>query len=619
MMAQFILQIQSAMIKPDANPLGYWQPAAFWSAQFMDAGVSVENALVVDLQQIAETLAICRVRLCFTYFFLVACPSRRVLDPADFKPMKQAIKTIIFSLLIALSASLAAAPDGYSINSDSGSAFTDSLFRIDLATGQQTRLGFVRSLGQTRLDVEGLAFAPDGTLYGVDDESLKLFPLNTDNGQVISSEEVTLTGLPGAGGNDFGMTFACDGKLYVTSASDDSLYQVTLGGQATRIGSVGSLGTNINSLAAWGNPVELYGLGDGGLNGGGPASLYSINPANGTKTLKGQLGGGVALYDQAGLAFDNSGQLWAITDRSQSLTPMPSQILKVDKNNGTASLISSTTGETGFESLAITLPRGCGGGSEGDRATFTVQSRFVDLNNITPVTLDISCNTGLILDQSKTVLPNQGLNGAFEVSFVVSDFGSTALNCSVSQRATNGYNHSYTCLGESECAAAQSTTNCSFSNVAAGTDNLCQVQSYPNAVPFTVIKEWLFEAEDIGETDFAHINFECQNVYGGDGTANGDSMYWTWNVEGNSQRVASIQPSYKGNTHCRATESNTFSAVETENGCGDWLPVLIGDSSNSCTIRNTVFLEGIPTLSDYGRWLMALLLLGVGLVAIRRF
>lgn len=568
--------------------------------------------------QTADPPSECTVRLCFTYFFLIAYPSRRVLDPADFKPMKQATKTIIFTLLIAFSASLTAAPDGYSINSDSGSSFGDSLYRIDLATGQLTRLGFVRSLGQTRLDVEGLAFAPDGTLYGIDDESLKLFPLNTDNGQVLNSEEVTVSGIPGGGGNDFGMTFACDGNLYVTSASDQSLYRVALNGQATRIGVVGSLGTKINGLAAWGNPVELYGLSEGNLNGTGPSSLYSINLTDGTKTLQGQLSGGFAPFDQAGLAFDNSGQLWAITDRSQLLTPLPSQILQVNKNNGAATVVSSTIGETGFESLAITLPRGCGGSGGGDRATFTVQSRFVDRNDITPVTLDISCNTGLILDQSKTVLPNEGLFGSFEVSFVVSDFGSTPLNCTVSQRAINGYNHSYTCLGESECTEPQSITNCSFNDVAAGTDNLCQVQSYPNAVPFTVIKEWLFAAEDLGETDFANLALECQGVFAGDGYGNSTSMTWNWSVEGNSERTAHIQPDFRGTTQCRATESNAFSAVEAENGCGNWLPVLIGDSSRSCTIRNTVFLEGIPTLNDYGRWLLVLLLLGVGLVAMRR-
>jgi len=532
--------------------------------------------------------------------------------------MKQAIKITILTLLTAVSTSLAAAPVGYRVNSDSPSANHDSLYRIDLATGELTRLGFVRSLNLIKLDVEGLAFAPDGTLYGMDDESMKLFPLNIDNGQIISANEVSLTGFTGAGNNDFGMTFACDNNLYVSSARDDSLYLVGLNGVATRVGAQGGLGGDISALAAWGNPVQLYGLGNGGLNSGGPGNLYSINTATGIATLIGPLGAAAAAYDQAGLSFDSTGQLWAMTDRSQLVTSLPSQILQLNTTNGAATLVSSTTGETGFESLAITLPRGCDTAGGDDRATFTVQSRFVDNNDITPVTLHLSCNTGQILDQTKTVEPNDGVFGEFEVSFVVTSLGSTPLNCTVTQDPPFGYTPSYTCLGESDCVEAQSASNCSFTNVATGTDNLCQVQSYPNAVPFTVIKEWLFEAEEIGEEDYANINFECQNVFDGDGLVNGNLMQWNWAVAGNSERTASIQPDFQGNTRCRATESNTFSAVEAINGCEDWLPVLIGDSSRSCTITNTVFLEGIPTLGDYGRWLMALLLLGVGLVAVRR-
>lgn len=534
--------------------------------------------------------------------------------------MKQAIKTIILVLLTSGSASLAAAPVGYAVNSDSGSSFADSLYRIDLATGQLTRLGFVRSLNTTRIDTEGLAFAPDGTLWGMDDESMKLFPLNIDNGQVITANEVNLTGFTGTGNNDFGMTFACDNNLYASSSRDDSLYKVALNGVATRVGAAGGLGGDISALAAWGNPVQLYGLGNGGLNGGGPGTLYSIDTTTGVATAIGPLGAAASAYDQAGMSFDSAGQLWAMTDRSQSLTPQPNQILQLNTNNGAATLVSSTTGETGFESLAITVPRGCdgGGGGGGDSANFTVQSRFVDGNNITPVTLHLSCNTGLILDQVKTVQPNEGVFGKFEVSFVVTSLGSTPLNCTVTQDAPFGYTPSYTCLGESNCVEAQSANNCSFTDVLAGTDNLCQVQSYPNPVPFTVIKEWLFEAEQIGEQDYANIKFECQNVFDGDGVTTGNLMQWNWSVEGNSQRTANIQPSFLGDTSCRATESNSFSAVEAINGCEDWMSVLIGDSSRSCTITNNVFLEGIPTLGDYGRWLMALLLLGVGMVAVRR-
>ena len=43
---------------------------------------------------------------------------------------------------------------------------------------------------------------------------------------------------------------------------------------------------------------------------------------------------------------------------------------------------------------------------------------------------------------------------------------------------------------------------------------------------------------------------------------------------------------------------------------------LLGTGAD-CTIYNTVFFEGIPTLSQWGMAIMALLMLGVGLVGFR--
>jgi len=40
---------------------------------------------------------------------------------------------------------------------------------------------------------------------------------------------------------------------------------------------------------------------------------------------------------------------------------------------------------------------------------------------------------------------------------------------------------------------------------------------------------------------------------------------------------------------------------------------------DSCTVVNTVFFEGIPTLSQYGMAILALLMLGMGFVGFRRF
>jgi hypothetical protein len=58
-------------------------------------------------------------------------------------------------------------------------------------------------------------------------------------------------------------------------------------------------------------------------------------------------------------------------------------------------------------------------------------------------------------------------------------------------------------------------------------------------------------------------------------------------------------------------------AIEVDNGCDDL--VVSAGHGDSCLITNTVFFEGIPTLNQYGMMLLALLMLGMGMVGFRRF
>ena len=242
--------------------------------------------------------------------------------------MQKFVKMLL-PMLMSFSATLAAAPVGYSINADSPTDNADSLYRIDLATGAETRIAPVRALGLTRIDVEGLAFAADGTLYAADDDTLTFFPLNPDNALVDVANETTIKGLPPTpvlGGNDFGMTFACDGNLYITSVAEGNLYRMDLDGDTHLIGSLG--GVNISALAAYGNPARLYGLGnglDGSLQTDAP-NLYEIDLGNGLANLIGPLQN-AAPYSESGLSFDDAGQLWAITDRRN--LDQPSQIMKI--------------------------------------------------------------------------------------------------------------------------------------------------------------------------------------------------------------------------------------------------------------------------------------------------
>ena len=71
-------------------------------------------------------------------------------------------------------------------------------------------------------------------------------------------------------------------------------------------------------------------------------------------------------------------------------------------------------------------------------------------------------------------------------------------------------------------------------------------------------------------------------------------------------------------TRCRVEENaSNDDAVLVDNGCLDI--ELAAGMGAECTITNTVFYEGIPTLNQYGMAIMALLMLGMGLVGFRRF
>ena len=532
--------------------------------------------------------------------------------------MKQLITTIAIMLLSALSASLAAAPVGYSINSDSGTDNADSLYRIDLATGAETRIGTVKSLGQTRIDVEGLAFAPDGTLYGVDDSSMTLFQLNTGNAQVQTDDEVFISGLPSGGGNDFGLTFACDGNLYLTSIVKGSLYRMDLDGTANLIGSENSLGVKISALAAYGDPVRLYGLGNG-IDADGNVStpnLYRINLTNGKASKIGPLGPAVGDYTEAGLAFDDAVQLWAINDRRQ--LQLPSQIMRINTSTGAASDVQLTA-EAGFESLAITAPSGCAPVGSGEHAEFTVQKRFADGNDITAVNLNISCNTGLPLEQSLTVLPNEGDFGDFEVKFIVEAFADGNLDCEIWEDTPDGYTATYDCQADASCSTSEGSGPCSFQGVGVDDANLCLIQNYVEPVDIRVSRQLLLDSEGNGIEDSARISLFCDNVVDGDGEGNNGSMNWSWIFEGEKDsHTAMVYPRFDGTTICRTEEESISSAIESENSCADPFTVLVGDEIKPCKVISTVFFEGIPTLNQYGLILFSALMLMTGLLASRR-
>jgi len=524
-----------------------------------------------------------------------------------------------------------AAPDGYSINSDSDNDVThDSLYSIDLANGSETRIGPILSQGQFRSDVEGLALSPDGTLYGVDDDRLTLFPINTATGAVISGQEVFVSGIPGGGSNDFGMTFACDGSLYITSVATQTLYRMNLDGDATPVGAEGGLGTGISAIAAYGSPVQLFGLSNG-VDNAQPANarkLWSINPNTGTATEVGLLGGAALPYAEAGLAFDESGTLWALTDRRDAIGfPLPGQILQVDTISGAAVSIADTA-SNGFESLSISVPRGCFTGA-GEVANFTVDKRFMDRNDLEGATFTLSCNTGIPLEQTVTVQPVTGFYEDFEVKFVVRDFESGTLECELLEETPDGYTATYSCDGMSNCSAGAPSPldayfegPCSFADVEEGDENICFIRNYVDPVDVDVTKLWIDAHEEFQGPTNAQLAWACVNARssGNDLSPGTEEGFLEFTLPEETLPF-SVYPNFDPEqpTVCSVAEEfpGFDSDIESDDSECQGLLLTPGVGA-ACTVVNTRLYAGIPTLSQYGKLLLGLLMLTAGLVGVRR-
>jgi hypothetical protein len=268
------------------------------------------------------------------------------------KSFSQAVRfqqRVLSCALLLACACVQAQPFGFVVNSDGvdPSMSPDTLYRINLATGEAV------SIGATGFqDIEALAFDENGQLYGVDDASNTLLRMDAFSGAGIrvGGSENNL-GLNATTSFDFGMTFVCGStQPLLTSDTTNQVFQLDLAdnGRAQEIGSFGDVSLTGLASAVIDGEFRIYGIGSGNINPG----LYQVDPESLQTSLVSPLAG-AASYNDAGLAFDASGNLWAITDRTAvNGQNSGSQILSIDLNSGTASIVAETF--TGIESLAIT-------------------------------------------------------------------------------------------------------------------------------------------------------------------------------------------------------------------------------------------------------------------------
>lgn len=259
-------------------------------------------------------------------------------------------------------------------------------------------------------------------------------------------------------------------------------------------------------------------------------------------------------------------------------------------------------------------------------ATFEVSKVFTDGDNPTEVEVTISCFTGLPLIQSQTISTTQG------VKFIVDSFADGELDCSITEEELPGYTPDYAAGGP---GPFDNIDGCNFDDVGVGAENTCVITNNADPVTLVIEKDWIIDGIGGDQVDqYYRLALYCdaeivgvpylEDKSGYIGCGGAFKVYEEWDycivLEGFGDGIFTPQviPEWPS-SNCWVEETVFESGVEVDNGCGIGSLEISAGQGNSCLITNTVFFEGIPTLSHYGMALLALLMLGLGMVAFRRF
>jgi len=263
------------------------------------------------------------------------------------------------------------------------------------------------------------------------------------------------------------------------------------------------------------------------------------------------------------------------------------------------------------------------------RATFEVIKVWDEPTpgNPASVKVTLDCFTGLPITQSQNITAAQG------VTFVVTSFADGELDCSVTEADVAGYGSSY---------------SCDYENVTDGTEEVCTIANSPDPVEVTVNKDWVIDGSGGDALDPTYrIALLCSSPIDGGEVCDfaststskfGSSVqsaklpieacyfkeltpYEGVDSADDASYTALVIPDWEYGTLCVGAEIVYDSSVEQDTLDCEYEGMVFGiggEGDAECTITNTVFYEGIPTLSQYGMAIMALLMLGVGLLGFRR-
>jgi len=231
-------------------------------------------------------------------------------------------------------------------------------------------------------------------------------------------------------------------------------------------------------------------------------------------------------------------------------------------------------------------------------------------DDVVNVTLD--CNDGFIGQDGTAAISGGDLIGH---TFIITDFENGVMDCTVTE---SGSPDGYTVFPAEGCV---------FENVVSSQVQYdCMFYNAAKPASYSVTKDWTVTNEGGNAVrEKAWVTIECDAPidfpFSADPRKLGPPIppppYRKSGWLGDGDTLTASVYTYRGDARCKAWEDIVQSGVESENECADYETLSAGETYG-CTIYNTVFFEGIPTLSQWGMAIMALLMLGVGLVGFRR-
>ena len=232
--------------------------------------------------------------------------------------------------------------------------------------------------------------------------------------------------------------------------------------------------------------------------------------------------------------------------------------------------------------------------AESHAGTLTVSGRF-DSRLLAIAEFDLICS----LDEIRTT--RHRLTADTEVELEIPAVREGVSSCQVLARLPLGYRASYEVEGDSLSQADQN--GCQFAQLRSAHRNACRITVTQDPVTVTVYKKWIGAS---GKGADVRVTLDCESgEWFGDRLVN-EGEPASWEVQG-------IVPD---GVLCNVSEEKRDDFRPDIIDC-QGLYITPG-RGEECTLVNTKIVKRIETLNRYGKLVLILLVLSVGMLAIRR-